>query len=254
MLAGALRRAAAKFSYAAGRVEDPGLQDLLRRGLPRGAYASLGRKWLRDMRFRTVLDVGANVGDFAKAAHALFPDAAVYSFEPLPDCFAELQRAMDGVPHFKAFNVGLGAARGELEFNRSTFSPSSSFRKMSKTHEENYPWTAGGEKIRVTVATLDGLLGDLELARPALMKIDVQGYEDQVLAGAVRTCGQVDALVVEVSYETLYEGQPLFDDIHKTLVQMGFAYHGNIEQVDERLTGRPLCADAFFVRRQGKGD
>ncbi len=249
----ALNRAAGKMKSIARQIEDPVLRTLVQRGMPRDCYDALSRRWLRDMGFRTVLDVGANIGQFAAGAQAILPNAAIYSFEPLPDCYQELMKTMAGNENFRAFNIGLGAARKELQFNRSSFAPSSSFRKMAALHKENYPWTAGNEPVTVKVETLDGVAATLDLADPILLKIDVQGYEDQVLAGGKTTCGRAAAIIIEVSFETLYEGQPLFDDIYRTLTGMGLVYKGDLEETAERNSGRNLYADAIFLRRADGG-
>ena len=119
---------------------------------------------------------------------------------------------------------------------------------MAALHKENYPWTAGNEPVRVRVETLDGIAATLGLVDPILLKIDVQGYEDQVLAGGRTTCGRAAAIIVEVSFETLYEGQPLFDDIYRVLTGMGLVFKGTLEQAAERKTGRNLYADAISLR------
>ncbi len=251
--AGILNRTSRKLAHTARMIEDPTLRDIVRRGMPRESCETLGKKWLRDMDFQTVLDVGANVGQFATAARAILPDATIYSFEPLPDCFLELERRMSRTGKFRAFNVGLGADRGELQFNRSSFAPSSSFRKMAALHKQNYPWTVGSEPVNVKVETLDGLAATLDLVDPILLKIDVQGYEDRVLAGGKATCSRAAAIIVEVSFETLYEGQPLFDDIYRSLTGMGFVYKGDLDETAERKTGRNLYADAIFLRPTSSG-
>ncbi len=242
-----LNRAARKLTLLSRQINDPTLRTLRRRGMPIDCYDALSKKWLRDMNFRTVLDVGANVGQFAAGAHAILPDAAIYSFEPLPDCYAQLVKTMAGVGKFRAFNVGLGAARAEMQINRSPWSASSSFRKMAKLHIENYPRTEGHETATVPVETLDGIMGPMELAEPILLKMDVQGYEDQVLAGGKGIASRAAVIIVEVSFETLYEGQPLFDDIYRAITGMGLVYKGNLEQAPDQ-NGRLLYADAIFLR------
>lgn len=244
-----LRSGAAKAASVADHISDPALMNLRRQGLPREAYHSLNQKWLRAACPRAILDIGANTGQFAVAAHAIFPEAAIYSFEPLPDCFAMLRKNMSHTEKFRAFNLGLGAARAELEFNRSSFAPSSSFRKMATLHTRTYPWTAGGEKIRVQVEALDTVAENLELPEPILLKLDVQGFEDQVLLGGQRTVRRAAILIVETSFETLYEGQPLFGDIYRTLTEWGFAYKGSLEQSLDPATGRALFADSVFLKR-----
>ena len=242
-----LNRAARKLTNLSRQINDPTLRALRRRGMPDACYDALSKKWLRDMNFRTVVDVGANVGQFASGAHAILPEAAIYSFEPLPDCYAQLVKAMAGVEKFRAFNVGLGAVSAQMQINRSPWSDSSSFRKMARLHIENFPWTEGHDVVTVPVETLDGIMSGVDLADPILLKMDVQGYEDQVLAGGKNLASRAAAIIVEVSFETLYEGQPLFDDIYRAVTGMGFVYKGNLGQAPDK-NGRLLYADAIFLR------
>ncbi len=242
-----LSAAAGRINTVARYMGDPVLLDLRRRGLPCECYTLLNRTWLREMGFRTILDIGANTGQFAVAANALFPEAAIYSFEPLPDCFKTLNANMAHAKKFGAFNLGLGAERGELQFNRSSFAPSSSFRKMAAFHREAYPWTADNQTVTVRVDRLDDAAGMIDMAGPILLKIDVQGYEDQVLIGGEQTARRATVIIIETSYVTLYEGQPLFGEIYRTLTGWGFEYKGSLEQAFDRPSGRAMYSDGVFV-------
>src|SRR4030067_818761 len=64
--------------------------------------------WLKQMNIKTVFDIGANIGQFAKQIHNTLPDANIYSFEPLKDCFEQLQKTMGGINNSKVFNFALG--------------------------------------------------------------------------------------------------------------------------------------------------
>jgi hypothetical protein len=80
-----------------------------------------------------------------------------------------------------------------------------------------------------------------------LVKLDVQGLEDKVIAGGNTTISQAACVLTEVSFQVLYDGQPLFDDIHCSLQQMGFEYAGNWDQLLDPKDGKPLQADAIFI-------
>ena len=97
---------------------------------------------------------------------------------------------------------------------------------MTKLHKEAFPESAGDSIERVEVRRLDEIAAKLSLEPEILIKIDVQGYEDKVLAGADRVLSRSKAAIIEVSFRELYEGQPLFDSIHATLKQKGFTYMG----------------------------
>ena len=86
--------------------------------------------WLRECGIRTVLDVGANVGQFASMIHRLIPSATLHSFEPLEDCYRQLRNKMGSVKGFHAFNIALGDRNGREQIYRSDYTPSSSLLPM----------------------------------------------------------------------------------------------------------------------------
>ncbi|HEX8336357.1 MAG TPA: FkbM family methyltransferase [Pyrinomonadaceae bacterium] len=206
----------------------------------------LRRDWLKRLPVRTVLDIGANDGDFAAEIRELLPEARIYSFEPLPDAHAALVARMRGDGRFRAFNFALGAVDSRARINRSSFSPSSSLLPMLDLHTQAWPHTAGGAAEEVEVRRLDAQQLDAE--PELLVKMDVQGFEDKVIEGGRETLGRAAYVVTEVSFARLYEGQPLFEDIYRLLSGMGFAYRGSLWQLPDPRDGRPLQADAVFVR------
>jgi FkbM family methyltransferase len=206
----------------------------------------LRRDWLRRLPVRTVLDIGANDGDFASEVRDLLPEAFIYSFEPLGEAHAALLARMRGDARFRAFNFALGAADARAIIHRSNFSPSSSLLPMLDLHTEAWPHTAEAAAEEIEVRRLDSL--GIEAEPELLVKIDVQGFEDKVIEGGRGTLAGASYVVTEVSFARLYEGQPLFEDIYGLLAGMGFAYRGSLWQLPDPRDGRPLQADAVFVR------
>ncbi len=204
--------------------------------------------WLRQLGVRTVIDVGANTGQFASASRVVFPAARIYSFEPIPDCFNQLNRRMLGVKDFEAFNVAIGSNEGEAPFFHNAFPESSSLLEMSRTHSEAFPWTGESTTTTVHVRTLDSFLPDMSLIRPLLLKIDVQGFEEAVLTGASRTLLSTDVVLIEVSFMKLYAGEPSFDQIQHLMKQSGFVLAGFLDQLNHPATGQPLQGDAIYLR------
>jgi FkbM family methyltransferase len=225
-----IRRALANFGIEANRI-------------PKNRYG-----WLRDLNINTVLDIGANTGQFATLIHKILPDCDIYSFEPLGDCFEELERHMHHLERFRAFRYALGERDDELEMHRSEFSPSSSLLAMSRVHAQLFPYTARTWVERVSVRTLDGVVTSLKLRDNVLIKIDVQGYEDRVIRGGGSALARAKALIVEVSFQPLYDSQPLFDSIYRMLWELGFRYAGSMEQLKNPVDGSVLQADAVFLR------
>ena len=85
-------------------------------------------------------------------------------------------------------------------------------------------------------------------SRQAVVKIDVQGYEDKVLNGGRKMMSEIKLVIVETSFEPLYSGQPLFQQIYDRLTGAGFRYEGCIDRLLSPLNGRVLQEDSIFLR------
>ena len=80
-------------------------------------------RWLQDMDIRTVIDIGANIGKFSFEIHKLLPAAKIYSFEPLKDCFKQMNINLKNIANFKSFNLALGNKQGKAIIYYNNFSP-----------------------------------------------------------------------------------------------------------------------------------
>lgn len=229
--------------------EKPSTLALRRRYFIPGLYNALDQPWVRALNTATVIDIGANVGDFAFTAHPLFPRAQFYSFEPLPDSYEQMLRHLAHLPRHKAFNFALGNQSGELTLQRSSQSPSSSFLTMADAHKAAFPRSASSVPVTVKIERLDDVAPQLDIKHPLLIKIDVQGYEDQVLRGGERTVRQAALLIIETSFRTLYEGQPLFADMYDMLTAWGFCYAGALDQLRDDNDGSIIQEDSLFARK-----
>jgi FkbM family methyltransferase len=205
--------------------------------------------WLSRLNINTIVDIGAHEGEFAMKANSILPKARIISFEPLADAFRRLTFNMRTVPNFKAFNCALGDRNSTMKIHRNEFTASSSLLRMVDLHREAFPFTINETIETVEVKRLDDVLQGLYLEDYILIKIDVQGYEDRVILGGENVISRAKLLVVETSFQTLYETQPLFDAVYGMLRQRGFAYIGNWDQLISPADGSVLQADAMFVRQ-----
>ena len=195
----------------------------------------------------TVLDVGASHGQFATKARTLFPEAMIYSFEPIPSSYKILNKKFKADKNFKAFNIALGTTTGKTEFYQNNHVGSSSFLEISTLHIDAYPYTKNYSKINITVDKLDNIIKAEELILNIILKIDVQGYEKKVLEGAEELLKNVQIIYTEVSFNELYNGQPLINEIVDFLKERGFKIIG-IENVSQSIKdGTFLQADVFFM-------
>lgn len=195
-----------------------------------------------------VFDIGANNGEFSKEVFSHLPGAEVYAFEPLSDCFATMEKALGVDPHFHAFNIALGDTNGTGTIQRSSFHPSSSLRTMAALHKTLYPKTAGVQTETIHIARLDDVAKDIPVQGNLMLKLDVQGFEDKVIAGGTETFGRASLILIETSFVELYEDQPLFGDIHDQLRALGFSYHGAAAEHRNPKTGELLYQDSIFIR------
>ena len=204
---------------------------------------------LNQLPIRSVIDVGANTGQFARHISQFFPQARLYCFEPLAEPFAELQRwAATQSDRVRAFNVALGAEAGEAQmFRHVEHSASSSLLATTEVCNQLYPQTRAQDIVPVKLTTLDAALGGETLQPEILVKLDTQGYERQVIRGATETFKQARAVIVEANLYRLYDHQPSFIELAVMLDELGFRYAGNLEQTCSP-TGEVVYVDAVFLK------
>ena len=204
--------------------------------------------WLVKHNITTVLDIGASTGQFSMMIHKILPHATIFSFEPIEECYNKLTENMKGVLNFRAFNYALGDADESMEMHMNDFTPSSSLLPMADLHVQAFPYTAKEYMKRVEIKKLDIVAEELHLDDNLLIKMDVQGYEDRVIRGGQSVISRARVLIVETSFQLLYDGQLLFEDIYDILLKMGFRYVGNLEQLRSPLDGSVLQADSIFIK------
>lgn len=195
--------------------------------------------------FKTVVDVGANRGQFAIMARRLFPAAQIYSFEPQSGPAAIFRELLSGDAGIHLFNTAIGATSGQVKMYVTNRDDSSSLLKPGASQDEIF----GVQTSRVdevSIRRLSECLPAGRLARPALLKIDVQGAELSVLEGSADMIDGFDAIYVECSYLQLYEDQPLYADIARWADQHGFRLAGVYNQHINREKG-PVQADFLFL-------
>lgn len=198
---------------------------------------------LADIEPRTIIDVGANKGQFSLFAAARWPEAEIIAFEPLPGPARTYRRTAGRHAHL--VECALGAAPATLELHVATREDSSSLLPLGRLQRTLFSMEEAAT-IPVPVDRLDKALARFEVAGPVLLKIDVQGYEYEVLQGLGDAAARIDWIYAEVSFAELYVGQKLFAEIEKFASGLGFTCAGLFNEA--RDDGKPVQADALFVR------
>lgn len=172
--------------------------------------------------FGTILDIGANVGQFSIAAAQKFPKSEIISFEPVPNTFIKLKTNTKRFPNVRIYNFALGNQEGDIEFYENNYSHASSVLPISVFQKTNFPKTAVTKKIKVPIKKIEKLFYGKKLQGPILMKLDVQGFEKDVIEGAGELIHQIDYLLFETSFIQMYDGEPLFSEMHDFMNSIGF--------------------------------
>lgn len=225
-------------------VRDP----LFRRGLRVGVAAAIEHRAIPfRYEYSTVIDVGAHHGQFALFARRRFPGARILSFEPLAQAVATLERTRAVVGDMIVLAAAVSSEDGEAPFVVSRATDSSSLREILPAYVDAFPGTEAASTCVVRTVALDSAVDPHELERPCLLKIDVQGGELDVLAGAERMLKSVDGVLVECSFVEFYAAQPLVADVVSHLHARGFALTDVSSLVRDR---RRVClqADLLFER------
>jgi FkbM family methyltransferase len=197
--------------------------------------------------FLTVVDVGANRGQFALVAMRRFPRATLWCFEPLPNARAKLQAILASRPNTNVLDLALAAHAGRDELHITRRDYCSSLRSVGTRQLEEFRGAAEIQSMPVRTARLDEVITRDRVTSPALLKIDVQGSELDVLKGSEDILGAFDSIVVECSFVELYVGQALAGDVIAFLATHGYDLHG-VHDVAYGIDGACLQADLLFCR------
>ena len=171
-----------------------------------------------------VLDVGAHHGWFFHCWLDWCPQAQVVAFEPTAESFRRANELYGSDPRVRLFQLGIGAQTGELSFNILADSQvSNSFLPPRQAVWEAIEYNTGAiSQRRVPISTLDDFCAEQKIAGAYLLKIDVQGYELEVLKGAIGILPHVDHVFVEAGIQRLYEGAPSFAEVCLFMDAQGF--------------------------------
>ncbi|HYD04195.1 MAG TPA: FkbM family methyltransferase [Reyranella sp.] len=203
---------------------------LASRLFPLTRYFPHGISWLYDLqrfmgtrRLGTVFDVGANTGQTATSVLRYAPQAEIHSFEPADEPFATLQARFGRRRNVHLYKLALGSRAGTLDL------------RLRANSELNtlVPGDDGGRTQPVPVATVDEIVAVRGLSHLDVMKIDVQGWEREVLRGAAGLIARHDLVFVlaEMAFRADRREMQQFGELHDHLEAQGFVLCGLYEPV-----------------------
>ena len=176
-----------------------------------------------NIRPNTILDIGAAVGEWSKAASYVFPESSIYAFEPIPAAFQKLQELKKINKKFSPFNYALSSKSGRTNFYLNDFFYSSSLLKMTDEGKEIFDFLKNERLIEVECRKLEEL-DDIQYKSPIFLKLDVQGAELTVLEGAGSILNKTDVIQLELNFDRFYQDQANYEDIIHFLNEKKFKY------------------------------
>lgn len=216
--------------------------------LGRDAFVQRVARTLADRDIDTVLDIGANEGQYAALVRAAGFSGRIVSLEPLPDAFDRLQRRARPDRQWVGDRRAVGAEPGRTTIRVSANSFSSSVLPLTAAHLHVAPESRVVESIEVDVTTVLALAEAHTLVpERTLLKVDTQGFESAVLDGAGEWLDHVAAVQLEVSHVELYAGQALEPELTARLAGHGLVPWTNDPGISA-ADGRLLQSDVLFVR------
>ena len=200
---------------------------------------------LETMNCQTVVDIGANRGQFALITRKHFPEAKVFSFEPLKEPAAIFRKVFISDSKVKLHELAIGPYEKKTKIHVSRADDSSSLLPISPLQNNLYPGTAEKETRVIQAKPLDAILSEEDIKKPALLKIDVQGFEREVLQGCKSLLVSFSYIYVECSFVELYVGQSFAHEIIQFLDEAGFVLTG-IHNLSYDRDGVAIQGDFLF--------
>lgn len=178
---------------------------------------------------KIVFDVGANTGQMAKAFRGLFPQTQIICFEPMEDACDVLTNIAKKDHRLVVEKVALGDVGGMKNFNVNQNDSTSSLLDATPQAIDCFGEQVMGRKeiVEVKVTTLDDYCEQSKISKIDLLKLDVQGYEAQVLRGARKMLAdnRIHAIMAEICLSQLYIGQSAFSELLGLLEEHGYKMH-----------------------------
>jgi FkbM family methyltransferase len=209
---------------------------------------------LERYRVNTLLDVGANVGQFAKRIIAAGYSSNVISFEPVSSSHSMLLKNAEDYEQWQvATRCALGGERRRVMVNIAGNSESSSLLPMLERHVSALPISKYLGAEETELIRLDDVLEEYlpaDEGTSLALKMDVQGFEGQVLDGAPKTLQRTKVIYTEMSLCPLYDREVPFFDLYSRILKLGFRCVGISPGFLDPSTWEVLQVDATFVTDQ----
>ena len=169
----------------------------------------------------TIIDIGSNKGQFILLIEQLFPNKIIHSFEPIKEILEKQKKFFNYKKEIFFYNFALGSYPSTKEFFVTQRMDGSSFFKINSDITQNINYKIKDQR-NIQIKTLDEMMLNQKVIQPILIKIDVQGFELEVLKGSEKILKKTSYLLIEVSEKEMYQNQPVQDEIIAFLKDRNF--------------------------------
>lgn len=207
---------------------------------------------------RTIVDVGAHIGDYTERFLFFFPQAEIYAFEPTPASFQTLQQRFLKSGRVHAFPIALADYEGSSRFFINADSVTNSLLPATDK-ADLWSDTPGAcakvDTITSPVTTLGRFCEENNISSVDILKIDAQGADLIVLKGGERLLrrGGVTAVLAELTFVPIYSGQGNGEQIIAFLEKFGYRIY-NLFALRNAPNGRLKWCDGLFVHEGFLGE
>jgi FkbM family methyltransferase len=212
------------------------------------SFQMISRAKLSGVDPQTIIDIGANKGQFSATAQRLFTNPTIFAVEPNPDIYDTLKRNLESDSNSKTniISCAVSSEDGVVKFHINKDSQVSSLFDIGPDRKRFYPDSIVIKETLIPAYTLDTLFSTRELTEPILLKIDVQGAEHLVIEGAVKILRKVKWIILELSFNKLYEGEKNFLYFIDYMRQRGYEFIRPLNVHYSPATKEIIEMDALF--------
>lgn len=207
------------------------------------------KRLLESYNINLVLDVGANIGQYGKELREIGYKGKIVSFEPQSSAYKELSEKVRNDELWEAHHYALGDKKETAMINIAGNSYSSSLLDMLPSHLKSAPKSKYIGQEEIQIKTLDSIFSTLSSQTDSIyLKLDTQGFEENVLKGAENSLHNIDTIQLEMSLTPLYKDELLFNEMYQHLYQKKYRLVAVEPGFTDEDTGQLLQIDGIFHR------
>tara|TARA_B100001250_G_scaffold400998_1_gene412313 strand:- start:483 stop:1214 length:732 start_codon:yes stop_codon:yes gene_type:complete len=207
---------------------------------------------IKQYKIDLILDVGANLGQFASDMRRAGYQNQIISFEPIHECYKHLISIADSGWQVKNFALGNKNLNEKINIsNKTVYSSILDVNKFGKSNFQNSIKVI--DKQDIQVKKLDDIIHETVnnlSKKKVFLKIDTQGYDNRVIRGAAKTLKHVQILQTEISCRGIYEDTPSVTERLEELLSIGFSIVGIFPISRDKNTMEILEFDCLLIRRK----